>query len=780
MFKLPQSVVDGVESYRDSLKDYQESAISPNRFKGIRVPWGIYSHRGGESYMMRIRLPAGVMSPKQLGSLADAARRFGDGFLHLTTRQDIQLHGVSSEDTIRVIDFLKDNDLSPRGGGGNTVRNITACPLAGVCPDEVFDVRKYAVGLTEFMLQNETSFTLPRKFKISFSGCDKDCAGGIVNDVGFFATRKNGEDGFSVSAAGGLGATSILGKPLESFISRDHVPYVVSAVKNVFFRRGDRKNKHRNRLRFLVQSIGFDAFKNEYKDELKTLKQADDLTLREVEFASHNDHKASIPENKSPDLDNFLQYNVRAQKQNGFVSVELRIPRGDISSEQASALSELGEVFPGVEFRTTQNQNLAIVWVDASSVGSLYERLLLILDDFVFPNTLMDVQCCKGAVTCNLGLCNSPGLTSEIEKMVRREFIGKKVFSNLDVKISGCPNSCGRHPIGRIALHGMVKRVNKRSIPLYKLLIGGGTAGPNPRLAETVGSVPARNVPGFLKAFLRRLEPMISNEADIDEVLKHSAKHAAKELLPKYAKVPQIDTDRSFYIDWGQTEIFSLDGLTTGECGAGVLDMIESDLADAQSALDEASQNRWASDLVSKSIFLTARSLLIVRGCDPKSEAETFIDFDREFLKTGIAAGRFADSFSVFEALTNKSSQQHAEKAPVAFEYAGDFLEHIREVYGNMDSAFNFPSAKPVQNSSTTIEELDLIGTQCPLNYVKTKIAIEELESGQFIEVLLDDGDPIKNVPRSLELDGHEIVALQKENQHFRLKVRKGVAQKVR
>ena len=185
MFQLPDEVKKSIELYRRSLREAEGGKISSSRFKGIRVPWGVYSHRGGKVYMTRIRIPIGIVYPSQLRALAHASKEFGDGILHITTRQDIQIHNVKMEETIKVMDYLKEYNLSPRGGGGNTVRNITACPLAGICDKELFDVRKYAVALTEYLLRQETSFNLPRKLKITFSGCGRDCTGCLVNDIGF-------------------------------------------------------------------------------------------------------------------------------------------------------------------------------------------------------------------------------------------------------------------------------------------------------------------------------------------------------------------------------------------------------------------------------------------------------------------------------------------------------------------------------------------------------------------------------------------------------------------
>lgn len=330
MFRLPKEIIDEVEKYREYLEELEKGEISPLRFRGIRVPWGIYSHRGGKVFMTRIRIPAGVITPSQLRVLAEVSQKFGDGVLHITTRQDIQIHNVKIEDTIKIIDCLKDHNLSPRGGGGNTVRNITACPYSGICKEEIFDVRSYAIALTEYLLQDETSFNLPRKFKIAFSGCEKDCAGCLINDVGFLAEEKDGKRGFKVFVGGGLGAESRIGSILEEFLPVEDLGYSVQAIKNIFYRKGDRHNKHHNRLRFLIEDIGIEEFKKLYKEEFKKLKENEYIALRKVELPKKEEKNGEIPKVENEEYKEFLKYNIHPQRQKGFTAVELRIPQGDI------------------------------------------------------------------------------------------------------------------------------------------------------------------------------------------------------------------------------------------------------------------------------------------------------------------------------------------------------------------------------------------------------------------------------------------------------------------
>lgn len=771
MFRLPEEVKKSMENYKRSLEEVQEGKISSARFRGVRVPWGIYSHRGGKVYMARIRIPAGVVSPLQLKALAHVSREFGNGILHITTRQDIQIHNVHIKDTLKVMQHLKEHNLSSRGGGGNTVRNIIACPLSGVCKEELFDVRRYAVALTEYLLRQDTSFTLPRKLKISFSGCSKDCGGCLVNDLGLLAQYQGEKKGFRVFVGGGMGASSRIGKLLEEFISDQDLGYCVAAVKNVFYRMGDRRNKRHNRLRFLIEDMGLEEFKKVYRKEFQELREKEYIALRKIDFLEQEEIDRGVPQIDDEEYKEFLSYSVSSQKQKGFSSVELRIPRGDISAERLAALAQLEKDFSGIEFRTSLDQNLFICWVKSEDLYKLFLKLKDILSNFLYPQTLLDVVACKGALTCNLGLCNSPGLAEEIEDVVKKEFLKKKVFRTLGIRLNGCPNSCAQHPIGKLSFYGMVRRVDNRPVPFYKFFLGGRKEAELTRLAEEIGIVPAKNVPHFLRDFLERVDERIGETEDIYDFLGGPAKKIAQQVLEHYSYVPSYLENRDFYIDWGKTEEFSLAGLGPGECGAGVLDLIEADLSEARLALERAEKEFFSLPDIKKTLFFSARALLAVKGKDPKNEREAFSDFKEKFIKEGVASSVYANIQEVFKSMDEKTSPGQRRDE---FSYASKFLEHINELYKSMDSTFNFPKKEKSSEKGETLSNvLDLKGTPCPINYVKVKLVLEKLNQGDTLEVLLDEGEPMDNVPKSLENDGHQILKTEKQDGFYRVIVKK-------
>lgn len=773
MFQLPEEIKNTIKDYKRSLEEAEKDKFSSSRFKGIRVPWGIYSHRGGKSYMARIRLPGGLMSAQQLKALAYASKEFGDGMLHVTTRQDMQIHNVKIEDTIRVMEYLKEYNLSSRGGGGNSVRNIIACPFSGICKDELFDVKGYATALSEYLLKEDISFNLPRKFKVSFSGCGLDCAGVLINDLGFLAQNKSGRKGFKVFVGGGMGVSSRVGVLLEDFLPEEDLGYCAAAVRNIFYRKGDRRNKHHNRLRFLIHDdMGFPGFKKAYEEEFRLLKEKEYIVLRDIKLDEGEAGEGKIPYVDDKEYQEFTKYNVLPQKQKGFNIVKLRIPRGDIEWKKLENLAALESDFKGIQFIATQSQDLVLTWVKNKDLGKLFLRLKETLENFLYPDTLLDVIACKGALTCNLGLCNSPGLAKEIERMVKKEFVNIKLLSKLDIRINGCPNACAHHPIGKISLHGVAKRIMNRPAPFYKLFLGGRQESELTRLAEESGIIPAKNVPLFLKDFLCAIDKTMGN-GDAYQFLQGEGKEIAREILKKYSYMPPYSENRDFYIDWGKEEEFSLDGLGPGECGAGVLDMIESDLTEAKITLEKAEKEDFLYKDIKRALFLCSRSLLIIKGSDPQSEEQAFSDFKKKFIDEGIILDIYSNVKDIFYKLNEKSNSFERKEA---FSYAKGFMEHIASLYKSMDSGFNFPKKEEIPKAQThsSVTILDLKGTPCPINYVKTKLFLENLDSGDILEVLLDEGEPINNVPKSLENDGHKIIKVEKVDNYWKLTLKKG------
>ncbi|HLD28977.1 MAG TPA: sulfurtransferase TusA family protein, partial [bacterium] len=535
----------------------------------------------------------------------------------------------------------------------------------------------------------------------------------------------------------------------------------------VFYSRGDRHDRHHNRIRFLIEKTGFDEFRNLYESEFRRLKEEEHISLRPVEFQEGKGGHGEPAHSEDEEYGAFLKYGVRPQKQKGYCSVMLRIPRGDIKAETLSAFAGLEKDFHDLEFRTTQNQNLVLTWIPGKDIFELYGFIKKILDDFLYPETLLDVVCCKGALTCNLGFCNSPGLAEEIEKFVKKDFIGTEALDKLSVRLNGCPNACGRHPVGKLAFYGMVRKVDGRPVPFYRFLIGGRKAAEKTKLARETGLLPAKNVPSFLKEFLEKSAGKTGE--DVNLFLDGPAHEIAKGIFPKYSYVPPYLENRDFYIDWGKEEEFSLEGLAGGECGAGVLDMIEADLAEAKIALEGAEKNPDKAEELKKALFFSARALLIVKGKDPRTEGEIFQIFKEIFIEPGLLPEEYASLQDVYNSLENV-----ADKKGDPYNFARNFYLKIKELYESMDSSFNFPKKEETKAETLKARAVyDLKGTPCPINYVKVKLYMEQLKSGDVLDVFLDEGEPIQNVPKSLEADGHKILKIEKRNGFYSVLVQK-------
>lgn len=775
-YKLPEVVYSDIKALEDYVERYKIGEISHAKFRGFRVPLGIYEQREKDAFMMRVRIPGGGITPKQLAGLAEIAKEFNVG-LHITTRQDIQLHHVKLDQLVSIYRRLYELGLTCKGGGGNTVRNITACPLAGICKHEEFNVFPYCVALTEYMLPFPSSYNLPRKFKIAFSGCAADCAFAIVNDLGFIAKVKDGEKGFSVYAAGGMGAISRVGLKLHDFVPASEIFYVAEAVKRLFDEYGNRKNKHRARLRFVLDRMSEEEFIKLYHEELETVKKEGQINfdVRPVPDDSSHEPRAPIEQPCDDGFEQWLSLFVIEQKQEGYFAVRIPVPLGDIAPDLAETVAEICEDL-GKPIRTTQSQDLLITWVHKSELPFFYNRF----GEIGLSNGRRNINylvCCRGASTCKLGLCRSQDLSRAIANELDRFGVMLSDTPEVKIRISGCPNACGQSPIGSIGLHGVARRVGTRSVPFYAISIGGHVEEGKTRLAEAIDQIPARSVPTVIREFLAAYQLRRNEFPSFLEFVERKGKSLLRQLIEQYKAVPDYEENPDFYKDYGSDKEFSLAGRGAGECGAGVFEMIESDISDAKTAYNTYLKTNDENALWNAVIAL-ARSLLVVRGVDPKDEIEAVKGFEEHFVKPGWVSKRFK------KLLTAALSFRESVDAKLLIEcqdLVPALIQRIEDLYQSLDADLKF-QLKPEEEMEVEEGErekaamtLDLRGVPCPINYVRAKIAIEGMEVGECIDILLDDGEPIRNVPASLENDGQEILEIRKENGHYLLRVMKKV-----
>ncbi len=792
-YRIPESLPEELEELGRRVERLKAGEISDIEFRAFRVPQGVYEHRESGRFMLRCRFPAGVVLPSQMRCLARVSRQYGDGVLHVTTRQDIQVHAVPLEGMYPALVALLEGGIACKGGGGNTVRNVTGCPLAGVCAQELFDVVPYAAAVTEFLLVDPISFQLPRKYKIGFAGCARDCLGVRANDLGFVARRRNGRLGFAVYAGGGMGARSRLGELLEEFIPADQVHLVAEAVKRVFDAHGNRKNKHQARLRFFVEKAGFEAFAALYREKLEELRSSGITPLqvresdapRPMRRAAPSESNTPRAEPKIPSappqaegFDRWRRLNVSPQKQDGYHIVNVPLLLGDIRAETLETLAGLVEEKGEGVLRTDQKQNALIRWVPEDALPAVHARLgRLGLAEPMVP-LLRDLVVCTGAATCKLGICLSRGLAGAIRRKLTSNGLPLEKIEGVSIHINGCPNACGRHPLGQIGLHGAARRIRGRLVPFYVVQLGGRTGEDQSRLASGNLALPARNVPAFLGDFLT-VFCQSAQFPDFHAFLDAEGRTTAEQIAAPYRQVPDFEDDKNFYYDWGADELFSLAGRGPGECGAGVFDLIEVDLHSAEHALAEGR--------LFSAVALSARALLVTRGEQPQREAESLAPFRRHFLETGLADPSF-------DALVREAEQAGAGADPESAladkgRAAASFLAAVKALFETIDTWLRPaagtcpveirspaqeppPANEPAPAGPRADSQQDFRGVACPLNYVKAKMALDQLAPGQVLAVLLDD-QGARNVPDSVAKDGHEVLSQERVGDHWRLVVRK-------
>lgn len=730
---------------------------------------GVYEQRESGTYMLRVRIPAGGVLPRQMRRLAEVAQHFGNGTLHVTTRQDIQVHGVTLEAIHPALASLRQEGLTTKGGGGNTVRNITACQDSGVCPDEVFDVAPFAVALTERLMSDRVSFQLPRKYKVAFSGCHADCAGATVNDLGFIARQKGGVSGFAVYVGGGMGGKSRVADLLHEFVPAGEVFLVAEAIKRVFDKHGDRRNKHQARLRFLVERVGLQELRELYEKELTGLKASAPAPLQARSRPNQPGVRSSggvVSEPvASPEHARWRRTNVRPQKAPGFFLVSLPLALGDLSADTMRALADIAAHHGDGMMWATQAQNLTLRSVREEELPGLHRKLASLGLAEPQPHILRNLVTCAGASTCRLGLCLSRGLAKALARGLQESDLDLDRVGALRVHISGCPNSCGRHPVADIGLYGAARRLGGRLVPHYGVQLGGRLAEGETRFGFSIGTMPAKKVPTFVKdllaAFLRSPDAPVFHR-----FIENGGRSTAEAIAARYCQNPALQTDEDCALDWDADTPFSLAGRGPGECSAGVFDLIEVDLASARDAL--------AAGRLYAATTLAARSLLITCAEQPKSDLEALELFRKHFAAEGLIDRRLEPLIT--EAIRCASAPRTAFEATPAD--VTMLLQSVQSLYQSMDSSLRFKPAPPANapapppgGAPDSIH--DFRGIACPLNYVKTKMALGRLQKGQTLMVLLDDAGAQK-VPESARKDGHIVISVTRQAEHWQVLLRKG------
>ncbi len=591
-----------IDEFVATLERYERGELTPDQWRAVRLVRGTYGQRQAEdAQMLRVKVPQGVLTATQLHALADVGERYSRRFGHITTRQNLQFHFVKLHDAEPAMRRLAEAGLTTREACGNSVRNITGCPYAGVSADEVFDVTPYADGLTRFLLRHRFSSTLPRKFKIAFEGCAEDHIALPINDLGFKALiGSDGRRGFRVTAGGGTAIMCTDAGRLHDFLPASDVLRVAESVLSVFRRLGDYQHKQRNRMKFMIKTIGWERFVGEYRSAFAEAQASvPDLVVDAPDVEPEPDWSrgpapavtavstrvsAQTPlgpgitprvspvfvpvyHGNDPAYVRWRATNVRSQRQFGYVTALATVPMGDLTSEQMRVLGELSEAYADGTVRVTADQDLLFRWVRVGEVHELYRRLAAAGLGLAEAATLADVTSCPGAESCRLAVTQSRGLGRLLEEYLRGRPDLVAEADGARIKISGCPNGCGQHHVATIGFQGSVRRVGSRAVPQYFVLVGGGTTAEGASFGRLAAKIPARRIPDVVDRLIGfYVRERRADESAVSFFARIELARVTHELadLQRFTEDDAVPLD---YIDLGETAAFAPE-VMEGECSA--------------------------------------------------------------------------------------------------------------------------------------------------------------------------------------------------------------------
>jgi sulfite reductase beta subunit-like hemoprotein len=592
-----------IDEFVETLGRFERGEIDAEAWRRFRLVRGTYGQRQAEdAQMLRVKIPQGVLNGEQLHALADVAERYSRGFGHITTRQNMQFHFVRLHEVELAMRRLADAGLTTREACGNSVRNIVACPYAGVTRDELFDVTPYAEALTRYLLRHPLSSSLPRKFKIAFEGCSEDHAVAAINDIGFRAMRApdgSKRRGFRVLVGGGTSIMCRTGAEFSDFVPAGEIFAVAEAVIRVFHANGDFEHKHRNRLKFLIKNMGWDAFRAAVAGELEAIRgegipplpfdpedppeeEAPSWTRSDVPSVEAISELAAAVQTHGPGIHPaagaqdggpggertaWLTSNVRPQKQPGQSIVTVTLPLGDLTAGQLRVLALLAESYGDGLVRTTPEQNVMLRWVRSGQLPALYRRLAVAGLGTPGAASIEDVTSCPGAESCRLAVTQSRGIARLIQENLAASPSLVQAARDLRIKISGCPNGCGQHHIAGIGLQGSIRKLGDRVLPQYFLMVGGDTRGEQAAFARLAAKIPARRVPEAIDRLVRLYEhERQPRETAIAFFARLDTARARAALVDLEQMTAEQATPEDF-IDPGEDRAFVPD-VQDGECSA--------------------------------------------------------------------------------------------------------------------------------------------------------------------------------------------------------------------
>lgn len=640
--EIENSVVEkDILELERKIHEFHDGKLDEEKFRSLRLARGVYGQRQQGVQMIRIKLPYGKVSSKQLKRICDVSDEYSTGRLHITTRQDIQIHYVDLNRTPALWAALEKDEITLREACGNTVRNVTASETAGIDIDEPFDVSPYADALFSYFLRNPISQEMGRKFKVSFSASDADTGLSYMHDLGFIAKIKDEAKGFKVMLGGGLGSQPRHADVLFNFLPADKIIPLMDGVIRVFDRYGERKSRAKARLKFLLKDVGLDGFKKLLEEEQKAVPistfHIDALAFPKIVLA-----QVSVPNVKIENSNAFEKWkstNIVPQKQRGFVAIGIKVLLGDFYTDKARLLADLVQNYAAGEFRLSLRQNILIPYVKEEHVPFFYtelEKLGFVESGY---NKALDITACPGTDTCNLGIASSTGIAVELERIIKEEYPQYSSNSDIVIKISGCMNACGQHNMANIGFQGMsVRTKGKLVAPALQVLLGGGNIGNGEgRFADKVVKVPSKRGPDALRLILDDFDTNGTDLSYADYYLKKGQMYFYDFLKPltNIENLTQQD-----FIDWGNSDRYEK-AIGIGECAGVVIDLIATLLFESEEKIQKAEETfeegKWAASIYHgySSMVNSAKALLTAEKTKVNTHNSIIADFDEKFVATG-------------------------------------------------------------------------------------------------------------------------------------------------
>jgi sulfite reductase (ferredoxin) len=737
--KLPPHLASELDIFENEVTLKKQGKIEDRIFAETRLRRGSYGQRydNGQRYdgrakqslnyptagtkgpntlwdapgMQRIKIPFGGLNAPQLEALAELAEEYSDGIAHVTTRQDFQLHFIHIEDTPSIMRRLAAVGITTREACGNTVRNVTACPIAGVCREQAFDVTPHAKATAYFLLGHPDCQDFGRKFKIAFSGCrDNACGVIMLHDLGAIAVVRDGKRGFELYMGGGLGTVPQQAKLFDEFVPEEELLPIAQATARVFARLGEKKNRNTARLKFLVTKLGMEEFKRLVLAERATLPHEPAWTAHLKGIADQHETPLKPPSllqigSVRPDgFDAWNKTNVYAQRQAGYSTVTVTLPLGDITSDQLRALADLARKYVKETIRTTVEQNIVLRWVSDADLPALYSELKAAGLASPGAGTVVDIAACPGTDTCKLGIASSRGLAGELRmRLSERSFEMDEAISGLHIKISGCFNSCGQHHIADLGFYGVSRHKNGYSVPHFQVVLGGKWTENAGSYGLAIGAVPSKRIPEAVDRITKRYLDQRETGESFHGFITRIGKSECKKMIDDLSEIPRHEEDASFYTDWADAREFTTGDMGVGECAGEVVAPIDFQLTacereafEAQLQL-EAGQIDAAAKIAYESMLHAALALLKLQFVvSPEDPDRIVAEFQKHFYDTQLffdpfAGGKFAQYF--FQAHERRGGKYTAESAHYLIEEAQLFIEAAHSCCARMAAQSSAVSA---------------------------------------------------------------------------------------